>query len=349
MNHKESVTKEIKITYIEGLGGIVEKEISNSTTLRGLRTDNGSIYAEYCEDLEQLFLLRSPTKIFLVSRDKRFNPGYISRHKAILGNLISKILQKNKKFFKTFSVSAAGSNTPEIKKLISYVKETFDLENKEKGDLKIHIAKNYDDWEVGVEISPRPLSVRSYRAKNMSGAMNPTTAYALNSLCITEKVESYLNVFCGSATLLIEVANEHKNLKKITGFDNNKKTISLAIQNIKKADLIRNVDVKFGDIFEKPNLGKFDVVTADLPFGMKISKGQDLLEVYSAFLSYSAIVLNRGGTLGLYTPKEETIEKALAGSGFVVIKKLPLKIITNVGAYLRPAIYICKLQHTNSS
>ena len=159
-----------------------------------------------------------------------------------------------------------------------------------------------------------------------------------------ERKESYLNAFSGSATLLIEAGQNFPNLKKLVGFDNTKKHISLAIQNIKKSGLIKRIQIYEKDIFDKPDLGKFDCIAADLPFGMAISKNEDLENLYQCFIEYSEKNLNSNGVLSIYTSEDELLEKLLLKSRFNIIKTIKLKFITSVNAYLRPKIFICKLK-----
>ncbi|MCX6717190.1 MAG: methyltransferase domain-containing protein [Candidatus Taylorbacteria bacterium] len=210
--------------------------------------------------------------------------------------------------------------------------------------MKIHIIKLGEGWETGIQITPRPLSFRSYKVKNMSGAMDPTIAYAVNSLCELEKAKSYLNIFSGSATLLTEAGQCYTNLEKLIGFDNDKKHISLAIQNVKKAGLIKRVQLKEHDIFDKPNLGKFDAITSDLPFGMSISKNENLEKMYQCFISYSEETLNVGSKLVVYTSEHELLKDIILKSKFKIIKTLELKFITSVNAYLRPQIFVCEFK-----
>src|SRR3990167_1760169 len=113
-----------------------------------------------------------------------------------------------------------------------------------EADMKIHIIKTGRTWEIGGQITPKPLSFRDYKIKHMSGAMDPTIAYAMNSLSRLGNANFYLNIFSGSATLLIEAGQCYPDLKQLVGFDNNKENISLAIQNIKKAGLIKRIQLK---------------------------------------------------------------------------------------------------------
>jgi 23S rRNA G2445 N2-methylase RlmL len=172
--------------------------------------------------------------------------------------------------------------------------------------------------------------------------MDPTIAYAVNSLCGLESANSYLNVFSGNATLLIEAGQCYEKIEKIMGFDNNKRHISLSIQNIKKAGLIKKIQVKEADIIDNPDFGKFDVIVSDLPFGMIISKNEDLENLYTAFIKYCEKTLKKDGRLAIYTSQYEIIESVLVKSEFRIIQSIQLRLMTSVGAYLKPKIIVCK-------
>ena len=92
------------------------------------------------------------------------------------------------------------------------------------------------------------------------------------------------------------------------------------------------------------DLGTFDVITSDLPFGMHISKGEDLDALYSAFLEYSAEKLHSSGTLVAYTSEHELLHKKIQKSAFVIDRILELQLSTSIDVYLYPKIFVCKLQ-----
>ena len=332
----------IKLTFIEGLKGVVVDEIKEKTTFNVIDTKNNEIYLNFNENFDDLFNLRSVSYISLITENQEFNPTYISKHKSILGNLINLVLRSKSKLFKTFKISCAGSDSPEIKDIIKYIESEYKLEQSSEADLKIYIAKIIDTWEIGVQATKRPLSVRDYKVCNMSGAMDPTVAYSLNYLCGVDKKKTYLNIFSGSATLLIEAGLSSDNLDTLIGFDNNKTHLSMAYQNIRKAGLIKKIKLYEKDIYSSPNIGKFEVIVADLPFGMVISKNEDLGKLYKAFVDYSDQSLDVGGTIGVYTSEAELFKEIIKKSDFKVVNNLKLKLVTNVGSYIYPEIFICK-------
>ena len=121
-------------------------------------------------------------------------------------------------------------------------------------------------------------------------------------------------------------------------------TPEFTIKNIKKAGLIKRVQVKEADIFDKPNFGTFDAIVSDLPFGMSISKNEDLDKLYTTFIQYCEDLLNNNGRLVIYTSEYELVEPILHKSQFKIVQSLQLKFITNVDAYLRPKIIVCEFE-----
>lgn len=334
----------IKLAFIIGLQKIVSREVSNFLSMRIITKEKDCLYLEFSQNYSDILLLKSVSRAYIVAENSRYNPLYVSKHKSIIGELIEIVISKNKKQFKSFKITCAGSDSPEVQSIAKYIREEYALIEKEEADLKIYIIKPNDTWEIGIQITSSPLSFRNYKAINMAGAMHSTVAYAMNSLCELENKESYLNAFSGSATLLIEAGLSFPNLKKLIGFDNTKKHISLAIQNIKKAGLIKRIEIYEKDIFDKPNFGKFDVITADLPFGMAISKNENLEKLYLCFIEYCEKNINTNGVLAMYTSEHELLERLLLKSRFAITKTMHLKFITSANAYLRPKIFVCKLK-----
>ena len=333
----------IKLAFITGLKEIVLNGINQYSNFRIIKEENDFIYLDFVQDFTEIKKLRSISRAYVVVQDSKYNPFYVSNHKSILGNLVEIIINGNKDKFKTFKITCAGSDSSEVRNIAEYIQTTYGLIEKEEADMKIHIVKSNEIWEIGIQITPRPMFLRDYKLMNMSGAMDPTIAYAVNSLCELEKSNSYLNIFSGSATLLIEAGQCYPNLNQLVGLENNKKNISLAIQNVKRAGLVKKIQLKEKDIFDKPDLGKFDVITSDLPFGMSISKNEDLENLYQCFIGYCQKTLNNSGKLVVYTSEYEILKKIILESKFKIIKTLELKFITSVNAYLRPRIFVCRL------
>jgi 16S rRNA G966 N2-methylase RsmD len=331
-----------KITFIPGLQDIVSQEISQFSDMQILETGKQAFYIDIESNIQSILSLKSVLNVYVVKRGTNFNPSYVSNHKSILGELIEKSL-KGGDIFKTYSLSCAGAHSKEVQEIEDFIYNTFHLEKSDEADLEIYIGKNADIWEVGVRLTKRPLSLRSYKTSNIKGGMNSTIAYAMNTFCNLSEVHSYLNIFSGSATLLIEAGLVNSDIQLI-GFDNNKEHVTAAIRNISSAGLIKHIQIKYKDILNAPDLGTFDVITSDLPFGMHVSKGEDLEKLYQCFVSYSEKYLNQGGILVAYTAEHEILKTSLLKSRFSILKELQLEISTSVNVYLHPKIFVCVLK-----
>ena len=172
---------QLKLSYITGLRPVVLDELKR-LNFKILDESEDSVFIEFSEGIiSKVKKLRSVSRAYLVLQNNTYNPTYISNHKSILGNLIDIVAKYDN--FKTFKISCAGSDSPEVRSIVKYIQNTYRMEESDEADLKIHIIKPENIWEIGIQITPRPLSVRDYKIVNMSGAMDPTIAYAVNSFC----------------------------------------------------------------------------------------------------------------------------------------------------------------------
>jgi len=349
MKYMNVKTLQFKLFYIPGLRDVVFEEVKQHSKLRikdesrGDSSYEDAFYVEYIDDFDAIKNLRSVAWSYLMYRDSKYNPRYISNHKSILGNLVEFFIGKiEHETFNTFKIYCAGSDSPEVVGIEKYLEEHFRLKKSDDADLNIYIVKIDDIWELGLQITPQPLSLRGYRVRHMKGAINQTVAYALNYFCDLKNTHSYLNAFSGSGTLLIEAAQCFPDLDKLVGFDNDKNHLSLSIQNIKNAGLIEKIQIFESDIYNNPDLGKFDAITADLPFGMSISKDQNLNILYERFIAYCEKTLNVTGRLVVYTSEDKILEEIILKSNFRIIKTLRLEFMTRGNQYLHPKIFVCE-------
>lgn len=318
----------LKITFVHGLQDIVLREMATHPILQSVlhihsRTDDCLFFSfanteDYLKILGSIFptllQLRSVSNLYIVEFGEKLHPLYIHSHKSILGDMIGLVLalQPTKKF-KTFKLRCAGSDSPEVQAIQTYISETFKLRTVTQAvapttsagagagtDLDIYIHKPDALWEVGVRLTPRPLSVRDYKIEHIKGGINPTVAYAMNTFAFsyilsrtplqplltstssldgdTQTNFSYLNICSGSATLLIEARLQFAKLQEsaksggaevsatstnghFLGFDIDKRTNSQAIHNIQNAGLIKDIQIKTADLLDKPDFGNKGEVT----------------------------------------------------------------------------------------
>ena len=95
------------------------------------------------------------------------------------------------------------------------------------------------------------------------------------------------------------------------------------------------------------DLGNFDVIASDLPFGMHILKGENLEKLYSYLVKYCEQKLNKGGVLALYTTEHQILEQIIRKSNFKIKQTLSLEVPTSVKSYIYPKIFICSFASSN--
>jgi len=330
----------LKLTCIQGLEDIVFREMTAYPALQIISRGLGEVYIQPIQNLKSLLSLRSIQNIYIIQRGSELNPHFISKHKSILGNLIEIVLKENTTRMTTCTLSCAGTQSKEVLSIQKFIESTYKLGAAENADLEIYIGKKDSLWELGVRLTARPLSVRDYKVEHIPGGLNPTIAYAMNTFCDLKNKKSYLNICSGSGTLIIEAAISNPTLK-LVGFDIDGKTNALAVQNIKKAGFVKKIHLNTASIFDVPDFGKFDIITSDLPFGMQISKGEDLERLYTSFVAYCEETVSPTGILVVYTSAYELLENILENSTFKIDQTINLKLSTVVGAYLYPKIIVC--------
>jgi 23S rRNA G2445 N2-methylase RlmL len=334
-----------KLEFIEGALWFVVKELKESKIDFEIKSqDSRHIYLESDSISPDLLLgFKTITKLYYVVQNDLYSPKYLSKHKSIVKEVVTHI--DNLVDFKSFTLKCAGKNTEEVISIQNYLTQELKLPHTNiDSDLKIQIIKIANTWEVSVEMTVRPLSIREYRASHIRGALNPTIAY---SMCILGKVENahkILNPFCGSGTLLIEAVARNNNLSQVIGFDIDKEALSASYSNIKSAGLVKKVDIKSLDIMESPSFSsKFDVIVSDLPFGMIISKYQNLEDLYKTYIELAEKYLKKDGLMVTITSQQELLTTLIETSKFTIVKEFELKQMTSVDAYLKTKIFVCKL------
>lgn len=330
-----------KITFIDGLKDFVVSELKNFDIKIEFIKEN--VLFVRCDHfkVDSLLSLKSVIDVELCNINAKFNPKYLSNHKNILGKMIDKVLIFSTNKFKSYYISCAGSDTVEIFELKQFVEYNYKLVWEQQADLRINIGKIYDEWIISIRISNRPLSLRNWKVSNVEGGLNPTIAYCMNILSCPEPDERYLNVMSGSATLLIERAI-YMGAKQLVGFDHDGVRNTLAIENIKKAKLIKLIQLNTQDIFNEPNFGQFRTITCDLPWGQLVGKKENLEDLYNKFLIYVSRYLQIDGSCVILTLNKDIVQKILCSLGLVIENEIRLKISTNTKniykVYINPII-----------
>lgn len=287
----------------EGLEGLAWREMKTLFDDRLERADvparAGALRFRYAGNPFQLLKLRTVQAVYSVRYFRVPRPKALlgdEHFKALLGQIRLARDLGNEKAYKTLHLSAAGSDSSVMTRLKDEVAAKTGLAiGDEEGDLLIRVRRAGDGWETLVRLSPRPLATRAWRVCNREGALNAAVAYAMATLTQPTAEDVFLNMGCGSGTLLIErqAAGE---VKSAVGYDHDPKALECAQRNVKAAGYEGQIKLNLGDATDLPVGDKsVDVVAADLPFGQLVGSHSDNLTLYPALLKEAARVVKAGG------------------------------------------------------
>ncbi len=274
----------------------------------------------------------------------------IPRPKALLGDqnlrsvldLVGAVLDlAGRERFRSFYLSAAGSDSTVLTRFKQKLESETGLPAAAKeGDLWLRLRRPLDGttgWDLLVRLTPRPLSTRSWRVCNLEGALNAAVAHAMVRLSAPSPGDTYLNIACGSGTLLVErlalAGAQHP-----IGVDIDQAALACAAQNLAASGYKDHVQLMAGDGRCLPIIeNQVDAICGDLPFGQLMGSHVQNLELYPAILDECARVLRTGGRCVLIT-HEVRLMDSLVSPG---IWSLEQKITVSLSG-LHPRIYVLR-------
>ncbi|MCB9454357.1 MAG: methyltransferase domain-containing protein [Anaerolineaceae bacterium] len=220
--------------------------------------------------------------------------------------------------YQTFYLSAAGSESSVLGRLRDALAEHTGLTpSTEEGDLLIrlrHPPEDKDHWETLVRLSPRPLATRSWRVCNREGALNAAVAQVMVRLTRPKPEDAFLNIGCGSGTLLIERLACAPAVS-VSGYDHDATALTCAEQNAAAAGFGEQIKLNLGDARKLPLTAKsVDAICADLPFGHMIGSHEGNIELYPALLAEVGRVAKPGARFVLITHEVRLMETLLEES-----------------------------------
>jgi tRNA (guanine6-N2)-methyltransferase len=275
----------------------------------------------YTGNLYQLLKLQTVQAVYLlrqypIPRPKAFLGD--QHFKGLLGQIVAIRDLSPKDAYHNLYISAAGSESSVMLRLRDELAAKTGLQaSSEEGDLLIRLRHPPGDdssWEALVRLSPRPLATRSWRVCNWEGALNATIAHAMAFLTDPKPNDVFLNMACGSGTLLIErLAQE--GAESAVGYDLDSLALACAQRNVEAAGLADRISLRQGDIRELPLADKsVDAICADLPFGHLTGSHEGNLELYPAMLKEAARIAKRDARCVILSHEVRLMESLLEDS-----------------------------------
>jgi SAM-dependent methyltransferase len=217
--------------------------------------------------------------------------------------------------FASLSLSAAGADSPVMQRLRAELSGRAGLRPTDgPGDLALRLRRPPDGdagWEALIRLSPRPLATRRWRVCNLPGALNATVAAVMIDLTRPAPEDVFLNIGCGSGTLLVERLLAGP-ARRAIGCDTDPAALDCARANLTAAGRDRAAELQSWDARALPLPdASVDAVCADLPFGHLVGSHADNLALYPDLLREAARVARPGSRCLLITHEARLTERLL--------------------------------------
>jgi SAM-dependent methyltransferase len=245
--------------------------------------------------------------------------------------------------FRTYRLSAAGADSPAFQRFGARLGQATGLTPADDaGDLLLRFRRGSNGrFELLARISPRPLSARAWRVCNRPGALNAAVASIMAGLTGPGPSDLYLNLACGSGTLLIErgLLGPAGPGGRLIGCDTDPEALACAARNVEAAGLDR-VELTDWDATGLPLPdASVDAMTVDLPFGQLVGSHASNAELYPALLAEAARVARPGARLVAISQQSRLLERSVRAEAWSTASVLRPSLATSGGS-IKPAIVV---------
>jgi 23S rRNA G2445 N2-methylase RlmL len=184
-----------------------------------------------------------------------------------------------------------------------------------EGDLEVRVrstSSGLGGWEVLIRLSPRPLSARPWRICNMPGAVHAPIAHAMVLLSRPQPDEMFLNLACGSGTLLIERLDAAP-ARRVIGCDTSPAARACAARNIAAGSHSGAIEIYAWDARALPLPEQsVDALCCALPYGHRVGSHAQNVQLYPLLLQEAARVARCGARLVLLTQEVQLLSQAIS-------------------------------------
>jgi tRNA (guanine6-N2)-methyltransferase len=334
-----------EIEVAEGLEHVVQSELARRIkrdSIEDLVIFKGALRFDYTGDLSLLLSLKTAIAVYLLLHYNVPRPrallGHQHYHRLLAAINMARSLA-SETTYQSLYLNAAGSGSSVMVRLKrELASDTGLYVADDEGDLLLRVRRAKPGWDVLVRLSPLPLATRDWRVRNMAGALNASVAHAMLLLHQPKSTDVFVNLACGSATLMIErlaLGTAHA----VIGCDIDPAALECAGANIAAAGYGAQTALLRADARRLPLADNFvDTVCADLPFGQLVGSHPDNQELYPHLLAEAARVA-RADACFLAITHEVRLMEGLLSESPVWHTQSTLKI--NLSG-LHPRIYVLR-------
>ncbi len=236
--------------------------------------------------------------------------AYLRRLTAQLGEVVESMPAAA---FESFRIDAAGSDSSVFQRLAAEISARCALRHdRTEGALLLRVRPAANGWEVAARLTPRPLSARAWRVRDVPGALNATIAAAMVEMTKPRRSDRFLNLLCGSGTLLVERLLRAGAVGAV-GLDSDPHALEAAAANLGAAGLAERARLLPADVAGTGlPPAAFDALAADLPYGERSGSHAGNRALYAATLAEAARLAIPGAPFVLITHDVGRFRAALA-------------------------------------
>lgn len=179
---------------------------------------------------------------------------------------------------------------------------------------------------VGVQLNREPLGRRIRRGRPLRGAVKPTVAAAMIRLAGGHRGRHrLLDPVCGAATIPVEAKLLNPELR-VSASDWDPATVAAAERTVanhgvdvvvRRADARRLTEVWAGE--------RFDVITANIPWGQRLGRRVSLSALYAELLAGMLEVLADGGRMVVLSPRVKALERACTRLSLRLVREIAVE------------------------
>jgi tRNA (guanine6-N2)-methyltransferase len=245
--------------------------------------------------------------------------------------------------FRSYRLSAAGADSPVFQRFQARLGQATGLKPADDaGDLLLRFRRGADGrFELLARISPRPLAARAWRVCNRPGALNAAVASVMADLTRPHPDQVYLNLACGSGTLLIERAQlgPPGPAGRLVGCDTDPDALACSARSVAAAGLDR-AELTDWDATSLPLPdASVDALTVDLPFGQLVGSHAENAELYPRLLAEASRVARPGARLVAISQQVRLLERSIDPARWSTESVLRPTLSTS-GGPIKPGIFV---------
>lgn len=230
-----------------------------------------------------------------------------------LGELLEDVRRQRPRMrFRGLRLEAAGSDTPDMRRLAAAVAELAELPVSSDGDLVMRVRRGAPagTWQVLLRTTPRPLATRAWRTVDYPGAVNATIAATVLDQLQVGADDSLLDMTCGSGTFLVEQLHDAAPARAV-GVDLDPAAIDAAREHQRAARRKGKVDWLVGDVLQVDLEPGFSRLVTNPPWGTLHGEHETNEELLAALLGRAAQLAAPQARLGVLTHEITRMQRVL--------------------------------------